>query len=336
MHRRTLLAGLALALATPAVAQTGAQTGVQTGAQNWPERPIRVFVPFPAGGSLDVVPRLVTQQMATLLGQPFVVENRVGASGRLAVEAARSAAPDGYTLMAINGVTHGSNPAVTSNLGYDPIEDLVPIVLLAQAPLAVLVHRDVPAQDIAGLVALMRAQPGRLNFASGGAGTQLHLAAVMLLAQAGLPADAAVHVPYQGQAPAITDLLAGRVHFMVSSTGAVMQQIQAGQLRALATTGRERWFRLPDAPTLQEVGFADFDVVAWAALAAPARTPAAIIERLNDVANRALRDAALRARLESVDFRAAGGTSEAARRFVASEVARYRKVVSDARLTFDN
>jgi len=328
MHRRTLLAGLALPLATPAVAQTGAQT--------WPDRPVRVLVPFPAGGSLDVVPRLVTQQMATLLGQPFVVENRVGASGRLAVEAARSAAPDGHTLMAINGVTHGSNPAVTSNLGYDPIDDLAPIVLLAHAPLAVLVHRDVPAQDIAGLIALMRAQPGRLNFASGSAGTQLHLAAVMLLAQAGLPSDAAVHVPYQGQAPAITDLLAGRVQFMVTSTGAVMQQIQAGALRALATKGRERWFRLPQAPTLQALGFADFDVVAWAVLAAPARTPGAIIETLNEAANRALRDEALRTRLESVDFRATGGSSEAARRFVASEVARYRKVVRDARLTFDN
>lgn len=305
-------------------------------AQTWPDRPIRVIVPFPAGGSLDVVPRLVAQQMGALLGQPLVVENRVGAAGRLAVEAARGAAPDGHTLMAINGVTHGSNPAVTAQLGYDPINDLAPIVLLAQAPLAVLVQQDVPAHSVADLVALMRRDPGRLNFASGGAGTQLHLAAVMLLAQAGLPADAAVHVPYAGQAPAVIDLLAGRVQFMVSSTGSVMQQIRAGQLRALATTGRQRWFRLPDAPTLQELGYSDFDVVAWAALAAPARTPAAILDRLNEVANRALQDAELRGRLENVDFRAAGGSIGDLRQFVAAEVARYRKVVRDAGLTFDN
>jgi tripartite-type tricarboxylate transporter receptor subunit TctC len=305
-------------------------------AQTWPERPVRVIVPFPAGGSLDIIPRLVTQQMGGLLGQPFVVENRVGASGRLAVEAARAAAPDGHVLMAINGVTHGSNPAVTSNLGYDPIHDLAPIVLLAQAPLAVLVQKDVPANTLAELVALMRREPGKLNFASGGAGTQLHLAAVMLLAQSGLPADAAVHVPYAGQAPAVTDLLAGRVQFMVTSTGSVMQQIRAGGLRALATTGRERWFRLPDVPTLQELGYAEFDVVAWAGLAAPARTPQPILDRLNEAANRALADAELRTRLEGVDFRAAGGSIGQMRDFVAAEVARYRKVVRDAGLTFDN
>lgn len=320
-----LLGGLAT-LAAPRLAA----------AQSWPERPIRVIVPFPAGGSLDVIPRLVTQQMGTLLGQAFVVENRVGASGRLAVEAARGAAPDGHTLMAINGVTHGSNPAVSANPGYDPINDLAPIALLAQAPLAVLVQKDVPANSVAELVALMRREPGRLNFASGGAGTQLHLAAVMLLAQAGLPANAAVHVPYAGQAPAVVDLLAGRVQFMVSSTGSMMQQIRAGQLRPLATTGRERWFRLPDAPTLQELGFTDFDVVAWAALAAPARTPQPILDRLNELANRALQDADLRARLENVDFRAAGGSAAQLRDFVAAEVARYRKVVRDAGLTFDN
>ncbi len=325
MQRRYLLGGLAgLGFPLPARAQA------------WPERPVRVIVPFPAGGSLDIVPRLVAQQMATLLGQPFVVENRVGASGRLAVEAARGAAPDGYTLMAINGVTHGSNPAVTAQLGYDPITDLAPIALLAQAPLAVLVQKDVPANTVAELVALMRRDHGKLNFASGGAGTQLHLAAVMLLAQAGLPADAAVHVPYAGQAPAVVDLLAGRVQFMVSSTGSVMQQIRAGQLRALATTGRERWFRLPDTPTLQELGYADFDVVAWAALAAPARTPQPVLDRLNEAANRALGDAELRARLENVDFRAAGGSAASLAAFVAAEVARYRKVVRDAGLTFDN
>ncbi len=325
MFRRTLLAALAI----PAFSQNSS-------AQTWPDRPIRVIVPFPAGGSLDVVPRLVVQQMSLLLGQPMVVENRVGASGRLAVEAARSAAPDGYTLVSINGVTHGSNPAVSAQLGYDPVNDLAPIILLARAPLAVLVQKDVPAQSVAELVDLMRRQPGKLNFGSGGAGTQLHLAAVMLLAQAGLPPDAAIHVPYQGQAPAITDLLAGRVQFMVSSTGAVMSQIRDGKLRALATTGRERWFRLPEVPTLQELGFPDFDVVAWAALAAPARTPPRVIEALNEAANQALGQPELRARLESVDFRAAGGTAAELRDFVQAEVARYRKVVRDAALTFDN
>lgn len=295
-------------------------------AQQYPDRPVHIVVPFPPGGSLDGTPRIVSQHISSRHNWSIVIDNRPGGGGQLGSVIGKQAPPDGYTLTAINGVTHGSASAIKTDLGYDPIKDFAPIVLAADAPMVLLVRSEIPVRTVSEFIDLLRKEPGRFNYGSGGFGTQHHLAAAMLLDQAGLKPDAATHVPSRGQAFAITDMLAGSVQFIISSIGPAAPHVAAGKLRALAVTGSQRLARFPEAPTMLELGFRDFEILAWSGLAAPAGTPKAVIDRWNEAANQALADADVRKQLAAFDFDARGGTPAQFADFIVREVARYKKL----------
>ena len=209
-------------------------------AQQYPAKPIRIIVPYPAGGPYDGVARIVAQWIGARLGWSIVMDNRTGAVGTIGIMAARQAAADGTTLVVVTSSTHGSTPALKRSLPYDPLKDFVPIALMGDAALVLLVREELPVHSVAELVQMMRDKPGQLNYSTGGYGSQHHLATVTLFQRAGLPQNAAVHVPFAGLAPALMSLLAGNVQFMTSSTGAATQHIASGKLRALATTSLRR------------------------------------------------------------------------------------------------
>ena len=231
--------------------------------QGYPSRPVKIIVPYPAGGPYDGIPRIVSQYLSERHGWSVVIENRAGASGLTGVMAAKQSAPDGYTLVVTTSSTHGSAPALKSSLPYDPWKDLAPVTLLADAFLVALVRKDVPVTSIGELVSLIRAKPGELNYASGGYASQHHLASAMMLQQSGLKQDDAKHVPFTGLAPALYALIGGNVDFMITTTGAAAQYIDRGDLRALAVTSPKRSPRFPDVPTMAESGFPGFQVLAW-------------------------------------------------------------------------
>jgi tripartite-type tricarboxylate transporter receptor subunit TctC len=328
ISRRSVLASIA----GSAVLGGGQGLPSIASAQAYPDRPVHIIVPFPPGGSLDGTPRIVAQHINTRHGWPIVLDNRPGAGGQLGTVIGKQAPPDGYLLTAINGVTHGSASAIKSDLGYDPVKDFEPIVLLADAPMVLLVRSELPVRNIAEFLDLLRKRPGQLNYGSGGFGTQHHLAAAMLLDQAGLPPDIATHVPSRGQALAITDMLAGSVQFIISSIGPAWQHVVAVKLRALAVTGSQRLARFPDQPTMVELGYRDFEILAWSGLAAPAGTPQTVISRWNEAANQALADADVRKQLAAFDFDARGGTPAEFASFIAREVARYKRLGRNAGL----
>jgi tripartite-type tricarboxylate transporter receptor subunit TctC len=263
------------------------------------------------------------------------MDNRTGAVGTIGIMAAKQAAADGYTLVVVTSSTHGSTPALKRTLPYDPVKDFVPIALMADAALVLLVREELPVKSVAELVAMLRDRPGQLNYSTGGYGSQHHLATVTLFQRAGLPRDAAVHVPFAGLAPALMSLLAGNVQFMTSSTGAATQHIASGKLRALATTSLRRSPRLPDVPTMAEAGFPDFQISAWCGLAAPAGTPAAVVTRWNELINEALRDPKSREQISALDYEVRGGSAGEFAAFIASEMSRYRRLAEDMGLSED-
>jgi len=283
MQRRTLLgAATAALLARPALAGAG-----------WaPERPVRLLVGFAAGGSTDTSARLLAQAMADRLGQPIVIENRPGAGGNIAAEVAARSAPDGHTLFLATSGTLLANRFLYRSLPFDPDRDFAPIALVNLVPNLLVVHPSVPATTLAELIAYARANPGRLNYGSGGAGTTLHLASAMLAARAGLEL---VHVPYRGGAPAATDLVAGKIQMIASPIIEVIGHVRAEKLRPLAVTTAERVPLLPDIPAIAET-LPGFEVVLFNGLVAPAGTPEAAIARLSAEANAVLGTAALQAK----------------------------------------
>lgn len=304
-------------------------------AEPYPAKPIRIIVPYPAGGPYDGIPRIIAQWIGTRQGWSFVVDNRPGATGIIGVIAAKQAAPDGHTLVVATTSTHGSMPALKRNLAYDPVKDFAPVVLLADAALVLLVREDLPVHSVAQLVDMLRAKPGRLNYSTGGYGSPHHLATMTLFHRAGLPQNVAVHVPFAGLAPALTALLSGNVQFMITSTGAATPHIASGKLRPLATTSLERSARLADVPTMAELGYPGFHVVAWCGLAVPAQTPDTIVLHWNELANAALNDPAVREQISKLDYDVRGGTPEAFARFLALDIGRYKKLAEDMGLAED-
>ena len=274
-------------------------------AQAYPSKPIRLIVPFAAGGGNDNVARLVGKRLADSLGQPVVVDNRPGAGGVLGAELAARSAADGYTLF-LGGVgSHAINPNLNDKLPYDPIRDFAPVELLAQAPLVLVVHPSVPARSFAEFVAYARANPGRLNYASNGNGSSSQLAAVMFDSMAGVDM---VHVPYKGLSPALADLLSGQVQLMFSSVVAILPHVKAGKLRALAVTGAKRSAELPEVPAVAESGYKGFDVTTWYGLLFPAGTPEPVVKLVNGEVNRVLKLAEVRSRLAAEGGDVLGGT----------------------------
>jgi tripartite-type tricarboxylate transporter receptor subunit TctC len=258
-------------------------------AATYPDRLIKLIVPFTSGGPVDVMARLVGQYLSAQLGQPVVVENRPGVGGTLASKLVAAADPDGYTLLFASAGSLAISPSLYKNIGYDPVGAFAPIAMVANHPLAMVVHPSVPARSVAELVAYAKANPGRLNYGAP-TGTPPHLMGELFRTLAGIEI---VFVPYKGAAPALTDLLAGNTQMTILSTAVIVPPILAGTLRALAVTSTTRWHELPDVPTMTEAGFAGFPQGSWTAVVAPAGTPADVIARLNATINAGLRSSAL-------------------------------------------
>jgi len=301
-------------------------------AQAYPGKPIRLIVPFAAGGGNDNVARLVGKRLSDSLGQPVVVDNRPGAGGVVGAELAAKSAPDGYTLF-LGGVgSHAINPNLHEKLPYDPIKDFAPVVLLAQAPLILVVHPPVPARDIAEFIAYARAHPGRLNFASNGNGSSSQLAAVMFDSMAGVDM---VHVPYKGLSPALADLLSGQVQLMFSSVVAILPHVKAGKLRALAVTGAKRLAAMPELPTVAESGLRGYEASSWYGILAPAGTPREIVMKLNGELSNALEQPEVRASLLAEGAEPAGGSPEALAAHIRAEKERLGKLIRDAKIRLE-
>lgn len=312
---RLLPALLAVLAANPALAA-------------YPDRPIRVIVPYAPGGGTDITTRTVTQRLAESLKTPFVVDNRGGAAGNIGKELAARATPDGYTLLTA-GLSFAVNPSLFAKLGYDPVRDFAPISLIATAPLIVVVHPSVPAQSIKDVIALAKAKPGALNYASGGIGTGNHVAGELFTYMTG---TRIVHVPYKGGGPALADVVAGQVQLLFNTTTSTLPFVRSGKLRALALTGAQRSPNLPDLPTVAESGVPGFDVGVWFGFVAPARTPQPIIDRLNAEVVKVTRLPEVRAQFAAQGADPVGGTPAEFGQYIRTEVAKWAKVAKAANL----
>jgi len=268
-----LFALLSLALGVPAAL-----------GQSFPSKPLRLIVPFSAGGSSDVLARGVAKQLGEQVSQPVVVENRAGAGGMIALEFVAKAPADGYTLLFGTIGTNGIGPALYRNLAFDPVKDLAPVSTLHTLPNVLLVNAGVPAKSVAELIELAKARPGQLTFASAGSGSASHLSGVLLKSAAGIDI---LHVPYKGGGTAMPDVLSGQVSMMIETATGALSAIRSGKVRALAVTTARRWPQLPDVPTMIEAGLSGFDASLYYGLVAPSGTPRPIIDKLN----KALRDA---------------------------------------------
>jgi tripartite-type tricarboxylate transporter receptor subunit TctC len=311
-----------------ALAVTAALAAPLAAAQAFPDRPVRLVVPFPPGGLVDSLARQVAEGMRAELGQPVVVDNRAGAAGKIGAQSVATAPPDGYTMLLSNGTTHGTLPVVDPS--FEAVRDFTSVSLVTVTPFILAAHPDVKASNVAELLKLARAQPGKLNYATPGSGSASHFAGELLksLGQVDI-----VHVPYKGLAPALTDVLGGRVELIFDST--ILQHLKAGKLKALATTGMERSPLLPDVPTLNESGLKGYDIVGWAGLSLPAKAPAEAVTRLNAAAVKALGNPALAQRLRDLGLVPVSSSATLMDRLIVDSIARYRKIATDNKLKFD-
>jgi tripartite-type tricarboxylate transporter receptor subunit TctC len=319
--RRALLgrlAGLLLCASLPLAAL----------AQAWPDKPVRFVVPYPPGGGTDVIARIVQQKFQAALGQPIVIDNRGGAGGSVGTEAVAKAAPDGYTVL-FTLSSHTINPAIFAKLNFDTVRDFEPVGLVASLPQILVVHPGFAANTVAEMTALAKAKPGTLSFASVGNGSPGHLAGELQALRTGVKLT---HIPYRGGGPAVTDVMGGQVPTLWVSIPAAAQFVKGGKLKALAVSTTRRSAAFPDVPTMQEAGVPDFDVDSWYAMFVPARTPKAVIDRLNKALNSVLADPEVRERLLAQGAEAVGGTPEALAATVAAELPRWAKLVKDANI----
>ncbi len=293
---------------------------------NYPAKPIRIIVPVAPGGGTDFTARLVGQKLAEAWGQTVVVDNRPGAAGNLGVEIAAKAQPDGYTLV-MPITSFPINPSLYAKLPFDTVKDLSPIVLVASAPLLLVVNPSVAAKSVSELVALAKAKPGQLNYANSGSGTTAHLAGELFKRMAGVDI---VSVAYRGGGPAVIDLIAGQVQMYFSTIPAALPQVKAGKLRALAVTSSKRVPELPDMPTTSDSGLPGFEVVGWFGLFAPAGTPKPVITRLNGEIVKILNIPETRERLSGHGLIPGGGTPEELGAFLKAEIAKWGKVIKEA------
>ena len=307
-----------ITLATVALCMSGAA------AQDFPNKPIRLVVPFATGGASDTFARVLGQALAERLGQPFVVENRAGAGGTVAAALVAKAPADGYTLFIGDIGTHGIASALYPQLPYDPVKDFAPISHSVMSGLVLVVTPGMPVQDVRGLLAQARAHPGKIDYASSGAGGISHLAVEMLKGMAGVEL---LHVPYKGGAPALADLMGGQVQMMMPSVSTSLAHIRSGKLRALAVASGRRSAVLPDVPTLRESGLPDYVVEPWVGVMAPAGTPAATVELLDRAFAAALQRPDVREKLMAQGFEVIGGNGAALARVVREEVARWGPIV---------
>jgi tripartite-type tricarboxylate transporter receptor subunit TctC len=323
MERRTLAA----ALAAFAAARTEAQP-----AGAFPNRPLRLVVPFPPGGPNDLIGRVLAQKLSVLLGQPVVVENRSGGGGVVGTDAVAKAAPDGHTFAVTSAGALAIAPNLVPSMPYRVGPDLAPVALVATVPELLAVHPGVPANTLAELVAHAKSRPGRLNFASSGNGSMPHLAGEALRFAAGVEI---VHVPYRGAAPAVTDLVAGQVQMMFADLPVLLPQVRSGALRAVVLAGAERAPLLPEVPTTAEAGLPQLLAENWYGTVAPARTPEPALAALREAILRALRDAEVASALREQGARVAGSGPDEFAAFIRAEAARWGEVARRSGATMD-
>jgi tripartite-type tricarboxylate transporter receptor subunit TctC len=297
-------------------------------AQPYPNRPIKILQGFAAGGNADTIARVIGVELNKSMGQPVVVEARVGAGGNLASETAAKSAPDGYTLVLLTG-GHTASGALYKTLPFDPAESFEMISTISQFPFLFTVRSDSPYQTLRAVIDAVKAKPESVAYGTAGIGSTHHLTGALLASMANAPL---LHVPYKGDAAAITSLLGGDIPLVVATPTVAVAQVKAGKLKVLATSSGTRWSGMPDVPTASEAGVAGFDVRSWIGLAAPAGTPKAIIERLNAEVQKAIQLPDVRARLEALGGEARGSTPQEMKERVVSEVARWKKVITDSKI----
>lgn len=325
--RRHILAGLAAVLsfcAGPVLAQAP-----------YPNKPVRLVVPFAVGGATDIMARIMGQKMGELLGQTFIVDNRPGAGGNLGSDLVAKAPPDGYTLLMATASTHATNPALYRKFPYNPVDDFIALGVLGINPSALGVHPSVPATDVTSLVALIRANPGKYSYGSGGIGSILHLCGEQFKTKAG--GLDIVHVPYRGSAPMINDLSSGQLPMAFDVLATILPQIQAGAVRALANGGATRAAQMPDLPTVAEQGVAGFECYSWGVIFAPAKTPAPIVATLHQALVTSMGDPTVVKRLQETGMEVLlpPRSLDQAAAFVKAEVAKWAVIVKATGVVLD-
>jgi tripartite-type tricarboxylate transporter receptor subunit TctC len=316
--------GAGLALAAMLAALPGA------GAQDYPSRPVKIIVPFPAGGTADVMPRVIGEWLSRKWGQPLVVENRTGAAGNIGAEAVAKAEPDGYTLLSAPPPPLVINQNLYPKLGFDPTE-FVPIVIMGRVPNALVINPKLPFNSAAELIAYAKANPGKLTSATQGNGTTSHLTSELFQLMADVKFQ---HVPYRGSAPALTDLVAGSVDLMFDNLGVSLPLVKGGQLKLLGVATPKRMASLPDVPTIAET-LPGFESAAWFAIVAPPKTPQAVVDKINADVNEALRQGDIVQRLAQLSAEPIGGTPQATAAYMREEIERWHKVIKAANVKLD-
>jgi tripartite-type tricarboxylate transporter receptor subunit TctC len=295
-------------------------------AQSWPNRPIRMVVPYTPGGYTDLMARLVSEKMSTALGQPIVIENKPGANAAIGTDAVAKAAPDGYTFGTVIAA-HSVNPTLNPKLPYDAMKDFTYVSLTSVAPLILIATPSLPAKDMKEFIALAKAKPGSLNFASSGIGSAAHLTMEMLKSREGINLQ---HIPYKGTSGALQDTVGGQINVMFDVIGPLMSQVKSGNAKALAVAAKERVPAAGDVPTMAEAGVPDFVSGTWSGIIAPAGTPKEIVDRVAAEAKKALTDPDLKKKLDDQGIVPMGTTPDEFRAFVTDEIARWKKVITDA------
>lgn len=293
-------------------------------AQTYPNRPIRLVVPYAAGGATDIIARAAAAEIGKTIGQPVNVDNRPGAGGNVGADMVAKAAPDGYTMLMSPSSLHGISPFLYSRLPYDPNKDLAPVIVLASLANVLVVNPEVKANSVSELVALIRAQPGKLTYASSGNGSTIHLSGEMFKHMLGLEIT---HVPYKGSGPAVTDLIGGQVQMMFDNIPSAIPHVRAGKLRALATTGPKRSIAFPELPTMIESGLAGFEATGWFGFSMPVGTPKEIIARMNAEAQKAIRSPEFIRRMNDMGYEIVGSTPEQMAMMIQDELQRWGPVV---------
>ncbi len=298
-----------------------------TCAQSYPSKPIRLVVPFPAGGSLDVVARAIGQKLTDAWGQPVIIDNRPGAGGNIGADLVAKSAPDGYTILEGALSTHAVNVSLYARMPYDPIKDFVPITLVAVTPNVLVINPSLPVNSVPELVAYAKAHPGKLSFGSGSNGSAGHLAGELFKTEARVDM---VHIPYKGGAPAMQDLLGGQIQLMFDNLANSMQQVRAGKLKALAVTTARRSPLVPELPTLSETGLPGFDIYTWWGFMAPAGTPKEIVFKWNAEVTRILNTPEMKSFFAQQGAEPAPTSPEQFAALIRSEIPKYAKIVKDS------
>jgi tripartite-type tricarboxylate transporter receptor subunit TctC len=324
MRRRRLFRALIVFAATAFPIASDAQAASTSSGQEYPTKPIRLIVPFAAGGPMDIMSRALGERLTAILAQQVVVDNRGGAGGSIGAEIVARSAPDGYTLLTGHIGTHAINVSLYPKLGYDPVKDFAPVSMIATLPLGLFVNASVPAKSVGELIALAKSGPGQINFASAGSGGPTHMAGEMFKATAGIDI---VHVPYKGNAAALADLVAGRVQMMFSNLLTATPHVKAGRLRAIAISSAKRSPQAPDLPTISESGVPGYDLTPWYGIFAPAGTPKAIVTRLNREVGQILNASDMKERFRTQGVDLVTSTPEEFASLIRREIPKWREVV---------